>query len=114
MNQRVNAPGDFRDIVALQEHQGRRAFHREAVPCTRRARLTTAGFKKAVMASFLKQFLQKFCRHEFSWPHSGVYGQDYQVCVRCGAIYEYDWGTMRRTRRLVPAQQGQKEIKSRP
>ena len=62
------------------------------------------------MATILKQLLQKLCRHEFSWPHSGVQGHDYQVCVRCGAMYEYDWETMRRTRLMrsaqeIPAQQ---------
>jgi hypothetical protein len=41
---------------------------------------------------FLKRLLEIFCRHQFSWPYSGVYGQDYQVCMRCGAVYEYDWG----------------------
>jgi hypothetical protein len=61
---------------------------------------------------FLKRLLEIFCRHQFSWPHSGVYGQDYQVCMRCGAVYEYDWGTMRRTRRRASAQQVQGEFKS--
>jgi len=62
------------------------------------------------MASkFLKRFLEIFCRHQFSWPHSGVYGQDYQVCIRCGAVYDYDWGAMRRTRRQASAQE---ELKS--
>ena len=66
------------------------------------------------MANFLKHILQKFCRHEFSWPHSGVHGQDYQVCVRCGAIYEYDWVEMRRTRRLADALQGRAEANGQP
>lgn len=57
-------------------------------------------------SGFLKQFLQKFCRHEFSWPHSGAHGQDYQVCVICGTIYEYDWVSMRRTRRLASVPDG--------
>jgi hypothetical protein len=47
----------------------------------------------------LKRFLETLCRHVFSWPHSGDHGRDYQVCVRCGAMYEYDWDAMRRTRR---------------
>jgi hypothetical protein len=50
---------------------------------------------------FLKRLLQACCRHQFSWPHTGVYGRDYQVCVLCGAAYEYDLATMRRTRRLA-------------
>jgi len=49
----------------------------------------------------LKRLLQKCCVHRFSWPHTGVHGQDYQVCLICGAAYEYDWTTMRRTGRLV-------------
>ncbi len=62
--------------------------------------------------NFLKRLLEIFCRHEFSWPHSGVCGQDYQVCMRCGAIYEYDLARMRRTRRLASAPQSQAESKS--
>jgi hypothetical protein len=58
---------------------------------------------------FLKRLFEIFCQHQFSWPHSGVYGQDYQVCMRCGAVYEYDWAAMRRTRRLA---QGPAEFKS--
>jgi hypothetical protein len=50
---------------------------------------------------FLKRLLQRCCVHRFSWPHTGVHGQDYQVCLICGAAYEYDWTTMRRTGRLV-------------
>ena len=53
---------------------------------------------------FLKRLLQSCCRHNFSWPHTGIHGQDYQICVLCGATYEYDWSTMRRTRRLGPAE----------
>ena len=48
-------------------------------------------------ARFLKRILESLCPHQFSWPHSGVHGQDYQVCVLCGAAYAYDWTTMRRT-----------------
>jgi hypothetical protein len=61
---------------------------------------------------FLKRILEILCRHEFSWPHSGIYGQDYQVCMRCGTVYEYDWVKMRRTRRLVSGLDGQAEFKS--
>lgn len=48
-----------------------------------------------------KRILQKCCRHRFSWPHNGVHGQDYQVCLICGAAYEFDCSTMTRTGRLV-------------
>jgi hypothetical protein len=42
-----------------------------------------------------------FCRHQFSWPHTGARGQDYQVCLVCGAAYGFDCTTMRRTGRLA-------------
>ena len=61
---------------------------------------------------FLKRLLEMFCRHQFSWPHSGIYGQDYQVCVLCGTVYEYDWGTMRRTHRRASTLQDQADFKS--
>jgi hypothetical protein len=35
------------------------------------------------------------CAHRFSWPQTGPDGQDYQVCLRCGARYRYDWNNMR-------------------
>jgi hypothetical protein len=54
----------------------------------------------------LKRFLQGCCLHRFSWPHTGVHGKDYQVCLICGAAYEYDWTTMRRTGRLSEAVNG--------
>jgi hypothetical protein len=44
--------------------------------------------------------MEMFCSHNFSWPHIGAHGQDYQVCVSCGATYAYDWTTMRRTGRI--------------
>jgi hypothetical protein len=45
--------------------------------------------------------MEMFCSHNFSWPHIGTHGQDYQVCVSCGATYAYDWTTMRRTGRIA-------------
>ena len=52
------------------------------------------------MASrILTRLLETLCRHEFSWPHSDSNGHDYQVCTHCGAVYEYDWVSMRRTHR---------------
>jgi hypothetical protein len=59
---------------------------------------------------FLKELLERLCPHRFSWPHSGVNGQDYQVCLICGTTYEYDWMTMRRTKRVSP-QNGSAEFK---
>ncbi len=52
------------------------------------------------MSVFLRRISQWLCSHQFSWPHCGVAGQDYQVCLRCGVVYEYDVHTMRRTKRL--------------
>lgn len=50
---------------------------------------------------FLKRLLGTFCTHRFSWPHNGVHGQSYQVCLICGLAYEYDCTAMRRTGRLA-------------
>ncbi len=41
------------------------------------------------------------CRHQFSWPRTDDSGINYQVCVRCGAKYSYDWETMRRVAPLA-------------
>jgi len=64
--------------------------------------------------TFLKQILEKFCNHRFSWPHSGIDGKDYQVCLICGTIYEYDWAKMRRTRRVGSGVKGQPEVMKSP
>jgi hypothetical protein len=50
---------------------------------------------------FLKRLIEMCCRHRFSWPHAGDYGQAYQVCLLCGAAYSYDCAEMRRTGRLA-------------
>ena len=49
---------------------------------------------------FFTRFFEMLCRHQFSWPRTGAHGRDYQVCLICGAAYEFDCSTMRRTRRL--------------
>jgi hypothetical protein len=51
--------------------------------------------------SFLTRIFQLLCRHEFSWPHTGAHGSDYQVCLNCGAAYEFDCASMTRTGRLA-------------
>lgn len=53
------------------------------------------------MPAILTQLLQWLCPHRFSWPHSGIDGKDYQICLRCGTAFEYDVAKMHRTRRLV-------------
>ena len=45
------------------------------------------------------RLLQHFsfrCPHQFSWPRQSPDGSCYQICLRCGARYAYDWNTMRR------------------
>jgi len=58
--------------------------------------------KTGLTAQLLNRLMQSFCRHNFSWPHTGRHGQDYQVCLICGATYEYDFNTMRRGRLVEP------------
>ena len=62
-----------------------------------------------------KRILQSCCRHNFSWPHTGAHGQDYQVCLLCGVAYEFDCATMTRTGRLVePANLQSPALPTRP
>jgi hypothetical protein len=63
--------------------------------------LSAAKKEKGRAGRWLTWLLEKLCQHQFSWPQTGVHGQDYQVCVICGATYKYDWATMRRTGRLA-------------
>jgi len=51
--------------------------------------------------SFLKRVFGRGCAHRFTWPRLGDNGQHYQVCLTCGAKYEYDWNRMRLTGRLL-------------
>ena len=60
----------------------------------------------AVERELLKRLFGR-CSHRFSWPHGDVDGRNYQVCLRCGVTYEYDWAAMRRTDRLLPTDTGQ-------
>ena len=57
--------------------------------------------KTGMAEQLFTRLLEMCCAHRFSWPHTGVHGQNYQVCVICGAAYKYDWITMRRTGRLM-------------
>jgi hypothetical protein len=43
------------------------------------------------------------CSHQFSWPLKSPDGTYYQVCVRCGAKYGYDWQRMRRMKEIAVA-----------
>lgn len=51
--------------------------------------------------NFWKRLCATGCAHRFSWPRIDANGCHYQICLRCGNAYEYDWKTMRRTRRLM-------------
>lgn len=55
------------------------------------------------LVKFLKLLLRQGCTHRFAWPRTDAYGRHYQVCLACGAAYEYDWEMMRRTNRLLVA-----------
>jgi len=51
--------------------------------------------------SFLKRVFRRGCSHRFTWPRLDDNGRHYQVCLTCGAKYEYDWDRMRLTGRLL-------------
>jgi hypothetical protein len=51
--------------------------------------------------SFLKRVFGRGCSHRLTWPRLGNNGQHYQVCLNCGAAFEYDWQGMRLTGRLL-------------
>jgi hypothetical protein len=53
------------------------------------------------MSALLKQIVRWLCPHRFSWPHSGMHGQECQVCLRCGTAFEHDTSAMRRTGKVV-------------
>jgi hypothetical protein len=52
------------------------------------------------MATSLLDGILFSCSHQFSWPRRSDAGDYYQVCLRCGAEYAYDWNAMRRTTRI--------------
>ncbi len=51
--------------------------------------------------NFIKKLVNRGCAHRFAWPRIDANGQHYQVCLGCGATYEYDWRAMRQTGRLL-------------
>jgi hypothetical protein len=53
----------------------------------------------------LKRLLN-ICSHRFSWPRAGTNGQHYQICLRCGLAFVYDWRAMRRTARVLAGDAG--------
>jgi CheY-like chemotaxis protein len=53
--------------------------------------------------NFLERFVGRGCWHRFSWPRNNDNGGHYQICLTCGAAYQYDWKVMRRTGPLLVA-----------
>jgi hypothetical protein len=51
--------------------------------------------------SFLKRVFGRGCSHRFTWPRLAQNGLHYQICLSCGAAYEYDWNGMRQTGRQL-------------
>ena len=53
--------------------------------------------------SLLERLLGRGCPHKFSWPRRDHNGRHYQICLSCGAAYEYDWKMMRQMGPLLAA-----------
>lgn len=53
------------------------------------------------MPNLLDSVFNRPCPHEFSWPNRRSAGGYYQVCVRCGEHYIYDWATMARGEKMT-------------
>jgi|SwirhisoilCB1_FD_contig_51_314516_length_473_multi_4_in_0_out_0_1 hypothetical protein len=51
--------------------------------------------------SFLKRIFGRGCSHRFTWPRFDNNGRHYQICLTCGAAYEYDWNGMHSTGRIL-------------
>jgi len=51
--------------------------------------------------SFLKRIFGRGCSHRFTWPRFDNNGRHYQICLTCGAAYEYDWNGMHPTGRIL-------------
>ena len=47
----------------------------------------TQRSKISMSSNLFKRLFVRLCPHRFSWPHSGVHGQDYQVCLICGTAF---------------------------
>ncbi len=64
------------------------------------------------MATSLLDGLLFSCNHQFSWPRRSDAGEYYQVCLRCGAEYAYDWNAMRRTKR-IDSEEGERSVSTK-
>ena len=54
-----------------------------------------------LMANLFRSVLNRPCLHEFAWPLPRAKAGYYQVCVRCGDQYPYDWKTMTRGEKIT-------------
>ncbi len=57
------------------------------------------------MQSVLSSVFNQPCHHQFSWPQRRAEGGHYQVCIRCGDHYVYDWETMARAEKITASVQ---------
>jgi PilZ domain len=62
-------------------------------------------FHSIAMKRIFDLLLSTPCSHEFSWPRKTATGAYYQVCLRCGDHYWYDWKKMQRTSLIDPSEQ---------
>jgi hypothetical protein len=53
------------------------------------------------MLSLLRSVFNHHCSHQFSWPQRRSEGGHYQICIRCGDQYVYDWETMDRAEKIT-------------
>ncbi len=53
------------------------------------------------MLSLLRSVFNHHCSHQFLWPQRRSEGGHYQICIRCGDQYVYDWETMARAERIT-------------
>jgi hypothetical protein len=91
---------DLKSAVYVQESRAQRHTYRVAWRSVAEIKTLMADMTSPI----LKRLIEMCCRHNFSWPHTGVYGksyQSYQVCLICGVVYAFDCSTMRRTGRLA-------------
>src|SRR5947209_2677483 len=55
------------------------------------------------MLSLLRSVFNHHCSHQFLWPQRRSEGGHYQICIRCGDQYVYDWETMARRAERITA-----------
>src|SRR5436190_19841524 len=53
------------------------------------------------MLSLLRSVFNHHCSHQFLWPQRRSEGGHYQICIRSGDQYVYDWETMARAERIT-------------